>query len=387
MMLRYPEAQAITRFPPYHWFGYYDMPCWDASGRYVLSLGVSFQERQPTGDDVALIGLSDLETGAYRVLTETHAFNWQQDCFLYWLPSDPARKIVYNDRVGERFVSIVLDIGTGEKRLLGPAINDLGMGGTRAACLNLARIAEMRPGYGYAGLADPWAVEAHPAEDGVRVLDVDTGRDRLIVSMRQVVEALGCPDYLADAKVWFNHTLFNPTETRLAFLCRMRGSGERGWRRTVMLTVDPDGGNLRQTLPGPVVSHFDWRNEREILAWTSVEGQGTHFFLIDDRTGATQVVAPDLLTEDGHCSYSHNGRWILTDTYPDPDDLCRTLKVYIPAEDREVVVGRYLSPPPFVNERRCDLHPRWSPDDRTICFDSVHEGHRQVYLVDTSLQA
>jgi Tol biopolymer transport system component len=31
-----------------------------------------------------------------------------------------------------------------------------------------------------------------------------------------------------------------------------------------------------------------------------------------------------------------------------------------------------------------DLHPRWSPDDRQICFDPVHEGHRRVYLMDVS---
>jgi len=132
-----------------------------------------------------------------------------------------------------------------------------------------------------------------------------------------------------------------------------------------------------------MVSHFDWRNDAEILAWTRIGDEGDHFHLVDDVTGEHRIVGPELLTQDGHCSYSHNGKWILTDTYPDPDTYERTLKIYVPAEDREVIVGRYLSPPPFVGEIRCDLHPRWSRDDRQICFDSVHEGHRQVYIVDT----
>ncbi|NLG26456.1 MAG: hypothetical protein GX557_00980, partial [Chloroflexi bacterium] len=69
-MSPYALPRAVTHFPPYHWFGYYDMPCWDASGRFLLSLGVSFQERQPTADDVARIGITDLETGDYRVVAE-----------------------------------------------------------------------------------------------------------------------------------------------------------------------------------------------------------------------------------------------------------------------------------------------------------------------------
>ena len=105
--------------------------------------------------------------------------------------------------------------------------------------------------------------------------------------------------------------------------------------------------------------------------------------LVNVITGSHRVVGPDLLTQDGHCSYSYNGKWILTDTYPEPESFLRTMKVYIVEEDREVIVGRYLSPPPCVGEVRCDLHPRWSRDDGQICFDSVHEGARQVYVVDT----
>ncbi|TSA45654.1 hypothetical protein D4R51_01410 [bacterium] len=31
---------------------------------------------------------------------------------------------------------------------------------------------------------------------------------------------------------------------------------------------------------------------------------------------------------------------------------------------------------------RADLHPRWNRDGTEICFDSVHDGSRQVYVVD-----
>ena len=31
---------------------------------------------------------------------------------------------------------------------------------------------------------------------------------------------------------------------------------------------------------------------------------------------------------------------------------------------------------------RCDLHPQWRPDGKQIGFNSVHEGSRQVYVMD-----
>lgn len=37
---------------------------------------------------------------------------------------------------------------------------------------------------------------------------------------------------------------------------------------------------------------------------------------------------------------------------------------------------------PFNLQIRCDLHPRWALDGKTITFDSVHEGSRQIYLVE-----
>lgn len=374
---------AVTRGPRYHWFGYYDMPAWDVTGRYLLSLEVDFQTRPPTADDTAIIGMTDLVTGQWIPLTTTRAFNWQQGAMMHWLPWGAGREVIYNDRVDGRFVAMVMDVETRTCRVLGRATSDVGLRGGVALGLNFARIAVTRPGYGYAGLPDPYAAEHHPEGDGVHAIDLSTGRDRLIVSMRQVFELLGRPDDMAATPMWFNHTLLNPSETRLAFLVRWRPPDVAPRWKTLMFTVNPDGSDLRLLLGDGMVSHFDWRNDREILAWTRIGSGGDHFYLIDDRTGEYRVIGGELLTQDGHCSYSHNGRWIVTDTYPDPQTRLRTLKVYVVGEDREVVVGRFLSPPPFEGEIRCDLHPRWRRDDRQICIDSVHEGDRQVYVIDT----
>ena len=78
----------------------------------------------------------------------------------------------------------------------------------------------------------------------------------------------------------------------------------------------------------------------------------------------------------------------MTDTYPQADSK-RTLILYRPEDNARVDIGRFYSPPEIAGEIRCDLHPRWNRDGTQVrrdgaqvCFDSVHEGGRQMYVVD-----
>ncbi|MGE8489870.1 MAG: hypothetical protein ACN6OQ_16090, partial [Paraburkholderia nemoris] len=47
-------------------------------------------------------------------------------------------------------------------------------------------------------------------------------------------------------------------------------------------------------------------------------------------------------------------------------------------------IGSFYTPPDLKKENRCDLHPRWRRDGRAVCIDSVHEGERQMYVIDVS---
>jgi len=51
---------------------------------------------------------------------------------------------------------------------------------------------------------------------------------------------------------------------------------------------------------------------------------------------------------------------------------------------RQAYIGRYNAPFVFDGPYRCDLHPRWSRDGKQVCFDSVPEGKRRIYVVDVS---
>ena len=377
--MSYPEARALTRGPQHHFFGYYDKYPWNKSGRYLLGLETSFMDRPPAPEDRALIGLIDLEgDAAWRPLAETRAWNWQQGTMLQWLGSDPERSIVYNIRQDDGFAGVIQDVHTGEKRLLPRPVYALSRDGKQAVSVNFARIHQTRPGYGYAGLPDPWEDELHPAADGIYRMDLESGEHDLIVSLDQIVRIRPTPS-MQGAKHWFNHLQFNTDGSRFLFLHRW--VAEDGSRRTRLFTAAPDGSDICCVAEDDLVSHFDWCNQRQILAWARQREIGDYYFLFTDQSDQVEVVGEGVLTEDGHCSYGPDGQWLLTDTYPDQESE-RTLILFRVTDGRRFDVGRFYALPEVTGEIRCDLHPRWSRDGRQICFDSVHEGTRQIYVMD-----
>ncbi|HUW60041.1 MAG TPA: hypothetical protein VMZ06_03460, partial [Candidatus Bathyarchaeia archaeon] len=374
-------VRAITRGPLSHWFSYYDKQQFDITGRYALGMEVDFDDRTPTPDDKVVIGMVDLGDGdKWLPLAESHTWSWQQGCMLQWLPGNPG-KIIYNDRRDGRFVSVIRDAFTGEERVVPRPVYAVSPDGKRAVSLNFARVDDTRPGYGYKGVVDPGADDFRPADDGIWLVDLETGESKLVVTIKQIADIP--QDNPTDGKHWFNHLLFNPDGTRFIFLHRAyRRPIKEGGFITRMFTADPDGSNLRCIADHGLVSHFIWRNPHEILAWSTEPEKEHHFHLYDDQTGRVQAVGPDVLTRDGHCTYSPDGQWILTDGYRDGHSM-QPLMLYRPEDGRLETLGKFYIPPERKDETRCDLHPRWNRDGSFVCIDSTHQnGQRQMYLLD-----
>ena len=378
-----PRVRAITRGPKFHWFGYYDKLQFDPSCRYALGMEVGFEHRSPKPDDVISIGMVDLKAGdRWMELGESRAWCWQQGCMLQWRPGSK-NEIVWNDRQDGRFVCHIFNVKTGKKRTPAHPFYTISPDGRTAVTPDFRRIQDMRPGYGYAGLPDPHADESAPKDSGIFRLDLETGRQKLIISIADVARIQNPHADFAGAKHYFNHLLFNTDGSRFIFLHRWRARGQRGFG-TRMLTARPDGSDIRIIDDYGRMSHFIWRDTRHILAWAWHPSHGNAFYLYEDGTNKVEVVGKAVMTQNGHCSYLPGNKWILNDTYPDKERK-QHVYLYNAATGKRFPLGGFHSPPQYKGEWRCDTHPRFSPDGRSVVIDSPHGGSgRQMYLINIS---
>ena len=372
------SVRRLTQPPGDHFFGYYEKTPWSRSGSRLLGMQVGFRDRQPRPDDEIELGLVDPAGAcAFEPFATTQAWCWQQGTMLQWLPGQPER-VVYNERRAGRFRGVVHDLASGDARELERAVYAVDPKGRYAVGLNFARLATQRPGYGYEGVPDPWADDPAPAEDGVWTIDLATGRAALALALAEIVDM--DPDAgMAGQVHWLNHAQINTDGTRVAVLHRWQPS--EGPRQTRLITLAPDGSDARVIWTARLVSHYDWRSTDEILAWGGAPATPNGFWRVSDAGAEPRLFAPDVLTEDGHCSYSPDRAWIANDTYPDRENLRRLMIVRV-ADGLRLDLAAFHAPPELDGPLRVDLHPRWNRDGTALCIDSVHEGTRQMYTVD-----
>ena len=365
-------AVAVTSGPRQHYFGYYDKSPFSADGRHLLALECDVLDRLQEPDDTAVLGMVDFQDGnRWTPLAETRAWSWQMGCMSLWLPG-PGRRVIYNDRREGRLISVVLDIDGDEQRVLPRPVACLSPDGRTALSLNFARARALWPETGYCGAEDPWPDQPAPADDGIFRMDVATGESTLIVSHRDVA---GHQPVIADAGAvhYFSHLAFNADGGRLLFWYR----GNRPNPRP-LYTANADGTAICRLVESN--SHSVWLGRDRILVWMNAE-PGPGFYLVHDRTGEREVVAPGVLDRNSHASFSPDGEWILTDRRP-PQVSGGELLLLSLARRRCYRIGDFPGLPQLTGPLRCDLHPRWSDDGSLVCIDSTHGGGRQMYVID-----
>lgn len=236
---------------------------------------------------------------------------------------------------------------------------------------------DFRPGYGYAGVPDPFYDIAQPEDDGIYLTDMESGSSRLIIDYRRIAREFANTK-VGDDKLTVNHITFNPSSDRFVFLVR-NTSKTSGWS-TLLLTSDREG-NMRRLLDYTMVSHYHWRDDDHLLAFCRV-GETNGLYLLCDSAGdlsAQRFVSP-CFEQDLHCIYSPDRRYILGDSYPDRTGF-RPLYLYDTQTGEERMIARSYSPNGPIIDIRCDLHARWSPNGGYISFDGFNDGKRCIYEI------
>ena len=383
------DIQRLSIGSKHHFFGYYGINPWDRTSRYHLALETDFHTHRPLREDVAAVGLVDRSTHQFTPYAQTSAFtfNLQQGSMMHWIGNATRddnqgvdTEFTFNDWENGTLVSRALHPTTGAVRTIQGAIAAVSPTAPHAIGLNYGRMAHCRAVVGYATHSKSDNVEAQPEKDGLYQLNLQDGSAELVLSIADVIRA-SADERVVGKRTWFNHVLFNTDGTRLLFFCRVRQ--ETGFY-TSLWTVNPDGSDLELQIPfGYRVSHFDWRTATQILVSSDIVGE-MGFVEFTDGARDFAPIGSGVLPNDGHASFSPDRQWLLCDTYPRGPERLAQLMVYNVAENRKIVLGEFHHEEQFTGDIRCDLHPRWAPDGKTITFDSVHEGSRQIYLVDLS---
>lgn len=412
-----PNVTRITDPPGQHFFGYYDKCPWDPSGRYVLLLETDVTDRVPDQSDSATVCLLDQETGDLDRVVETSAWNFQTGAMAQWLEGGSSPEYVFNDREDGSFVSKRYGTSTGLQRTYDEPIYTVSPDGRRALSINFNRLSTLRPGYGYQASATDTVTENAPDDDGVSLVNLESGNSELLVSLQELAE-FDTPADIESRPHWVNHLSFSPDGTSISFLHRW--SLSEGGLYTRLCTYDFDSETLDLLVDSGKVTHYNWRTPTEIVAWSrrsgvigesakrgifdypvvrhmvslyrsldvpsfvSTEVVGDQYHRYDVETGEAKPLDSNVLPRDGHPSFAHDGQWMVADTYPDEDNE-RQVYLYNHTNGNRVDIGSFRSPPEYKQTGyRCDLHPRWNRDGTVICIDSMHEGSRQMYTIDVS---
>ena len=382
------EVRQLTHGPEHHFYGYIghvgNSP-YSADGRYLLALRTTFQDRMPDAGDAADIVLLDAANDyAATKIEETRGWNPQQGSMMYWNPQMPTTQFFFNDRDPETGKVFTALYDTVEQRRVQefrfdeqPVANGgVKQDGGAFAAINYARMARLRPVTGYPGLWDWTEGVEHPEDDGLFVVDAETGERKLIVSFKRMRDVLIDKHPKIDGTALFlNHTLWNREGDRIFFF--VRGNfNNRSERVNVPMTVKPDGTELVEQKIF-IGGHPEWdfgskmlgSYDDKLVVYDTLEQE------IVDSLGGPEVFADP----EGDTALSGDGEWLVNGATDESTFHYTVLR----RSD-----GAYLHTETFDRkgyehgDLRIDPAPCWNREGDRFAFPALaKDGTRQMFEV------
>ena len=149
--------------------------------------------------------------------------------------------------------------------MLPKPVSGLTNDGRKALSLNYARLRQCRRTVGYSGIDDPNFHVPHPGDDGLFVLDLETGEYELLCSFENAFELNPLED-MENSSMWFNHTTVNTDDTRVTWVSVYKPKDGPPTGKRAFMVADLDGGGMKYLTPYDNVSHHDWLDPERILA-------------------------------------------------------------------------------------------------------------------------
>lgn len=363
-----------------YFFGYYDKSPWDASGRYMLCMQAKKTWKDVSPKEKLNILLLDSNNNySPKVVAQSNSWNVQMGCMAQWLGPTFDKEIIYNDYLDGQYCSIILNIFTGEKRIISAPVYSVSSDGKFALTLDFSRLYSLRPGYGYYNIPEKTKGIKNPNETSIWKIDLQNNKVESLLKYTDFSSFMPREEMKNKESVHkVNHLMISPNNKRFMVLYRWLLKGKKYTR---LITCDVDGKNLYLLNDDDMVSHCYWKNNEEILAFERKKEEGNGYYLMKDKTNEYKRLWKEI-NYDGHPSYSPDLKFVVTDSYPNRKRI-QTIWLLNDSKEKGVVAAKVFAPFKYDNDTRCDLHPRWSRDGRYICFDGCFEKRRRLYIIDT----
>lgn len=438
------KAKPVTLVEGNYLVGFHDCDPWSSNGRDFLCLQVDSMVDIPSTDSVANVVLINPDNGVVHRVGETSCWNFPQGGRQAWIRG-PQEYIVFNVLEGGRFIGKLVDTAGNLIRYLEQPHYTVSRCQRFSYGLNYERMYRLG-GYGYAGVVDKTAGVNAPEDDGLWKTELATGISKLILSIDMVTSLAGAAPVLSDTDHYITHILPSPDGSKLCFLhrywlpdggiqtrlivCSSEGENAEVWDEgflshfdwidndSVLIWGKPASkaqalrsSSVLHRIPGASSLLQRAKPLLRCLLGKRLVPSG-YYKRVSSVSKFTSDKFSDLLPiGDGHPSFFPGNRdLLLTDTYPDSSgmrellvvdakqamrfDLCHFVQSDAAPSERNLEsvlefvdagVLQKFSKSHFVYSRsgvHCDFHPRWNSRKLMFSFDSNHEGHRNVYIID-----
>ncbi len=357
-------------------FGYYDKSPISKDG-YVLCYLAEKTYKLPSAKKGVTLSLFHQNGSEILLQLPVSTYNWQQGARAQWIDDD---LFIFNDfdYVGKKYIARVFSSKKLKEVTRFPwPVQDC-FGTKYFLSINYRRLAAMRPDYGYRNLRPLSKAElADIKNDGIWKVDYHTGQCLLLYTLAQIC-AVKYKEEFRNARHKVNHVMISPSGKQFIFLHRYL-IGKR--RKDRLILASASGGSLKLLSDSGMVSHCFWINDSQILGFLRGPRSKDGYYVIDIISGEFTPVANGALDAYGDGHPNVYGDWFVTDTYPNKAQIQHLLLCNWRTGEL-IKLGEFFHGFHYSGESRCDLHPRFSLDGKSIYFDSVFEGNRKLYRMD-----
>lgn len=407
------------------WFGYYNYDPLNYNQSLLLCNRASFDGVKPQKGMKITLGYYNLETKEWHTIGETDSWNWQQGAMMQWLPGvGNEKKVIYNCSKDGHNTAKIVDIETGEARSIDWSIYALTPDGRKSIALEMERSHWCRA-YHYQSVSNNHWDGPIVNDDGVFEVDLNNNCRKRIISIQQIVQTDWRP-YFQNCKHWVEHIMINPSGTKFCFLHRFSETENVYHYKTRLFIANIDGSNLQVISDWETIdrTHFGWRSDngfaiysytpytfesnrdiktiirdksfKELLAYSYnritnlfpytisriMNGRHTfyHFYKLDgtNKIIEERKIDKTIFKVDGHPSFSHNGRYMITDSYPWKDGFQRLI-IYDIETGKKIVLAKFFA---YYNGNpaSCDLHPKLCSSNDFVMVDTAYDSRHHMIL-------